>query len=113
MDKLTFGCSPPYCVGESAWLYCFLLKTPNSLCVPLLNGNGRMGRRCSSLAAARPPSPLLLGAADSGHAAHAAPCCAGKEYASNHLMNFLAIISMMCDWTRRRTPDSGGCPPII
>lgn len=32
---------------------------------------------------------------------------AGKEYASNHLMNFLAIMSMMCDWTRRRTPDSG------
>lgn len=32
--------------------------------------------------------------------------CVGKEYATNHLINFLAIISTMCNWTRRRTPDS-------
>ncbi|GAB4823926.1 hypothetical protein N2152v2_010972 [Parachlorella kessleri] len=32
--------------------------------------------------------------------------CVGKEYATNHLMNFLAIVSMKCDWTRTRTPDS-------
>lgn len=33
---------------------------------------------------------------------------AGREYATNHLICFLAIVSMSCNWTRRRTPDSGG-----
>eukprot|EP00887_Chlorella_sp_A99_P004786 scaffold4.g4786.t1 len=32
--------------------------------------------------------------------------CVGKEYATNHLMCYLALLSTTCDWSRRRTPDS-------
>ena len=32
--------------------------------------------------------------------------CVGREYAINHLMTFLAILSVSVDWERRRTPKS-------
>ena len=35
--------------------------------------------------------------------------CVGKEYAINHLMTFLAILSTSMDWKRRLTPKSGDC----
>lgn len=38
-----------------------------------------------------------------GHGPH---YCVGKEYAINHLITFLAILSTSLDWTRFRTPDS-------
>uniref|UniRef100_A0A383WDD1 sterol 22-desaturase n=1 Tax=Tetradesmus obliquus TaxID=3088 RepID=A0A383WDD1_TETOB len=38
-----------------------------------------------------------------GHGPH---YCVGKEYANNHLITFLAILSTSLDWSRTRTPDS-------
>ena len=35
--------------------------------------------------------------------------CVGREYATNHLMAFLAILSTSVNWTRRRTPKSDEC----
>ena len=32
--------------------------------------------------------------------------CAGREYATNHIVLFLAIISTYCTWTRKYTPKS-------
>lgn len=32
--------------------------------------------------------------------------CVGKEYAINHLIAFVSIMSMKTDWTRRKTPKS-------
>ncbi|EIE22849.1 cytochrome P450, C-22 desaturase [Coccomyxa subellipsoidea C-169] len=32
--------------------------------------------------------------------------CVGREYASNHLIVYLAILATSCDWTRRRTEAS-------
>ena len=32
--------------------------------------------------------------------------CVGKEYAINHLVAFLSILSMMVQWTRRKTSES-------
>lgn len=38
-----------------------------------------------------------------GHGPH---YCVGKEYAINHLVTFLAIVSTSADWTRTRTENS-------
>ncbi|PSC76027.1 cytochrome P450 [Micractinium conductrix] len=38
-----------------------------------------------------------------GHGPH---YCVGKEYAVNQLVLFLSIISLECDWDRKRTPKS-------
>jgi hypothetical protein len=58
---------------------------------------------------ARPPAPWArIGASPS-------PCpispAAGKEYAINQLVLFLAITSLACDWERTRTEKSGQLHP--
>lgn len=40
-----------------------------------------------------------------GHGPH---YCVGKEYAINHLITFLAILSTSLDWTRLRCVCGGG-----
>lgn len=32
--------------------------------------------------------------------------CAGRDYAMNHMVVFLSVLSTSCTWTRRRTPKS-------
>ena len=32
--------------------------------------------------------------------------CAGREYAVNHMMVFLAVLATTCTWTRKRTSKS-------
>lgn len=43
----------------------------------------------------------------------AAALPAGKEYAINQLVLFLSVVSLECEWERRRTPQSGEPPPLL
>lgn len=61
----------------------------------------------------QPPSQAAFLAQPCSPAYHPPIAPAGKEYAINQLVLFLAIASLACDWTRTRTDKSGESHPPL
>lgn len=131
-NMLTFGWGPHYCVGERAGSP----PHPSAAALPLRGSAppdchpASGAEPCAPMARSQPcrrvcqassswwrlagclslPSPFLFSLSRHDRTSSFPPrgdaLAAGKEYATNHLMCFLAIVSTTCDWTRRRTPES-------
>jgi len=119
---LTFGYGPHYCVGE-----CSLSPGHRPRRQPACGNVAEMRKELGAMLCSAAVSEFTPGRAQNctanGRAANfkrqpallltlllpplSAMLPAGKEYAINQLVLFLSIVSLECEWERKRTPQSG------